>query len=47
MNFLWNKQALAFVFVLKIYFLSHIFILKQHWTGPHFLESAGVSAQIA
>jgi hypothetical protein len=32
-------------FILKIYFLIHLFNLKQHWTGPHYPESAGVSAQ--
>jgi hypothetical protein len=32
-------------FILKIYFLIHLFNLKRLWTGPHYPESAGVSVQ--
>jgi hypothetical protein len=32
-------------FILKIYFLIHLFNLKQHWTGPQLHRNTGVSTQ--
>jgi hypothetical protein len=45
MDFLWIYQVLVIVFILKIYFQFIYSTLSQLWTGPHFLWSAGVSAQ--
>jgi hypothetical protein len=45
MHFLWIIEVLAIIFLLKIYFLFHLFNLNDLWTGPHFLWSAGGSAQ--
>jgi hypothetical protein len=46
MNFLCILQVSRFVFVLKTNFYNHISILNPLWTGPHFLESSGVLAQV-
>jgi hypothetical protein len=44
-DFLRIYQVLVIVFILKIYFQFIYSILSQLWTGPHFLWSAGGSAQ--
>jgi hypothetical protein len=38
MNFLWNKQVLGFIFILKIQFSIHLIKLKQLWTGRTIIE---------
>jgi hypothetical protein len=43
MHFLWNKQVLRFIFILKIQFLFHLIHLIHYWTGPHFPENPGAS----
>jgi type IV secretory pathway VirB6-like protein len=42
-NFLWIKQVLGIVFVLKIYFLNDFYRSITVWTVPQFPESTGVS----
>jgi hypothetical protein len=43
MRFLQIKQVSAFKYVLKIYFSINFSDFLILWTGPRFLESAGVS----
>jgi hypothetical protein len=45
MHFLWNKQVLGFIFILKIQFLFHLIHLIHYWTGPQILEKTGFSVQ--
>jgi hypothetical protein len=45
MNFLWNKQVLGILFILKINFCIYLPILYALWTGPHFLGKTGGYAQ--
>jgi hypothetical protein len=45
MNFLWNKQVLGIIFILKINLCIYLPILYALWTGPRFLISSRVSAQ--
>jgi hypothetical protein len=41
-NFLWNKQVLGILFILKINFCIYLPILYALWTGSRIPESAGV-----
>jgi hypothetical protein len=45
MNFLWNKQVLAFYFYTKIPFSIHLFDLNDLWTGPQNMRTAGGSGK--
>jgi hypothetical protein len=45
MNFLRNKQVLAFYFYTKIPFSIHLFDLNDLWTGPQNMRTAGGSGQ--
>jgi hypothetical protein len=45
MHFLWNKQVLGFIFILKIQFLIHLINLNRLWTGRQILETVGSLAQ--
>jgi hypothetical protein len=41
MNFLWHKQVLGILFILKINFCIYLPILYVLWTGPRILERSG------
>jgi hypothetical protein len=48
MNFLWNKQILGFIFILKIQFPNNLFDLNELWTRHTIyreLRGLGVSCQ--
>ena len=45
MNFLRNKQVLAFYFYTKIPFSIHLFDLNDLWTGLQNMRTAGGSGQ--
>jgi hypothetical protein len=47
MNFLWNKQVLGILFILKINFCIYLPILYALWTGPHFLGKQGAMRKIS
>jgi hypothetical protein len=38
MNFLWNKQVLGIIFILKTNFCIYLPILHVLWTGPRIPE---------
>jgi hypothetical protein len=44
MNFLWNKQVLGILFILKINFCIYLPILYVLWTGRQYLRTEGASA---
>jgi hypothetical protein len=41
MNFLWIIQTLVLIYILKTYFLIHLFHLTRHWTGLIFWKVQG------
>jgi hypothetical protein len=45
MNFLCILQVSRFVFVLKMNFYNYFSVFNLLWTGPQFLESAGVTVK--
>jgi hypothetical protein len=45
MHFLWIKQVLGIIFVLKIHLLIHLYILNGLWIGRQFLENSGANPQ--
>jgi hypothetical protein len=42
MNFLQIKQVLTFIYTFKIYFYFIFSGFRVFWTGPQYLENAGV-----
>jgi hypothetical protein len=41
MNFLWNKQVLALIFILNINFIIQLFNLNRLWIRRQNLRTAG------
>jgi hypothetical protein len=41
MNFLWIIEVLTLIYIIKTYFLIHLFILTRHWTGPQNQRNPG------
>jgi hypothetical protein len=45
MHFILIIEVLAIIFLLKIYFLFHLFNLNDLWTGPQIHKRPGGSGQ--